>query len=695
MAQESSPAQTKVWTKIFTTFKVALDVKKLILAAVGILLVAVGWWFIGWTFYGMRTFPEWKNYEDKERNEPKDRQAQWAYFKSKRASWNLLHELAGYPWDHKKQDAADVTNDLEEYLLLRKWEEAYLRMSEPITLSVKDRTLTIDKADNLKLTVTPIGEDSEVKFANLASKTLTVTALSSMDLKDGKEADAPKWMMMKLDGVLVKVEGAVEKLKKYRDEAMDLAEVQRKAGEEPNQKLAQQALKTFNAYLVNPKYKPSGKLRIMPWWESRGENPYLLVAATVKTPEDTAAAPGNLLTWLFSEKSLVLVEPLVKFLTPLVYLFDVRAGFWDRLYLIFVIVWTLAVWGFFGGAICRIAAVQIARNERISLAEAIAFTRERFVSYLAAPVFPMVLLAFFVVILILFGWIQWIPWLGDLWGGALWPVVLLIGFMMAIVMVGLIGWPLMIATISTEGTDSFDALSRSYSYVYQAPWQYLWYNFLAVVYGAVLVFFIGFMASLFVFLGKWGVGSAPGLARSDPEKDREPSYLFDYAPTSYGWRDLLISSSPFTESLPDVSPEGKPIARLDFTPEYRRSITGMNAFGAGLVAVWIWPLFLLVLGFGYSYFWSASTMIYLLMRRYVDDTEMDEVHQEDDDLEDPFLKSTTAPSLNSAPPAPSKPGTVSLNVVEGPPPAPTPAPPPMEPAAPTETPAPPAPGDHA
>ena len=41
--------------------------------------------------------------------------------------------------------------------------------------------------------------------------------------------------------------------------------------------------------------------------------------------------------------------------------------------------------------------------------------------------------------------------------------------------------------------------------------------------------------------------------------------------------------------------------------------------------------FLLVVGFGYSYFWSASTIVYILMRRYVDDTEMDEVYLEDDE----------------------------------------------------------------
>ena len=47
---------------------------------------------------------------------------------------------------------------------------------------------------------------------------------------------------------------------------------------------------------------------------------------------------------------------------------------------------------------------------------------------------------------------------------------------MALLLLGLaFGWPLMWATISTEGTDSFDALSRSYAYVFQRPLRYLFY----------------------------------------------------------------------------------------------------------------------------------------------------------------------------------------------------------------------------
>ena len=659
MAQESSQAQPKApWTKIFTAFKVALDVKKLVLAAAGIFLTWVGWWGIGGTFYFMRELPQWEN----KRYAPPDNadravlEETWNRFKANRKSWNLLHELTGPPSYRIKEDAADVTGNLDEYKFLHEWEDAHKRLSHSII--VKDRILSLpDFNKDLKFTLSPGDKDAETELPKLENKKLTVRSLDVSNVKDEK--------LIKIDGVTLKVEGPVDKLKEYRDGAWTREQIADKAAKAQDPATAQNALRIFDTRLVNAKYKPSGKLRIWPWDEDRGPNQYLVVAQTLKTP-DAMGTGGNILNWLFSDKALVLLEPLVKFLSPVVYLFDNRAGGWDRLYLILIILWTLTIWGFFGGAICRIAAVQVARNERISLRESLAFTRERFVSYVAAPVFPLVLLGIFVIVLMLFGWLAWIPWFGELFAGLFWPVVILIGFIMAIVMVGLIGWPLMIATVSTEGTDSFDALSRSYSYIYQAPWQYVWYNFLAVVYGAVLVFFVGFMASLMVFAGKWGVSAAVGPASSNVEKDREPSYLFYYAPTSYGWRDLLISSSEFTEVRQEITPLGRQIERREFKPIYEQNLSAMNRFGAILVSLWIYPFFLLVLGFGYSYFWSSATIVYFLMRHCVDDTELDEVHQEDEDLEDPFMKSTTAPAPAAPAPSQAKAGTVSLNVVDAP-----------------------------
>jgi hypothetical protein len=486
---------------------------------------------------------------------------------------------------------------------------------------------------------------------------------------------------------------------------------------------------------------PGGRLRTLPWYEDRGPNPFLQLESWLASRggrETTTDAPVEA-TPVQARQFLVLIEPLTKFLEPVVYLFHPYGGGWNRVYFLLVVLWTLVTWALFGAAITRMAAVQFARNEKIGMTEAVRFAASKYVSFLSAPLFPLIFIAALTLFLVIFGFFQVITvFFGDIViAGLFWPLVLLFGLIMAIVLVGLVGWPLMYATIGAEGSDSFDALSRSYSYVYQAVWHYLWYAVVAVVYGAIVVFFVGLMGSLMVYLGKWAVSQAP-LART---LDREPAYLFVYAPTSYQWRSLLLEGSPAVYSGREARQSQSRIVRdfLDreadvyrrratgaITPEaararvaefrsradrridddllarekrinddlargklsadaaesrrkelqaeaarekeaihagerrgqirqdYLDTMTWYNTIGAVLVAFWLYLVFLLMIGFGYSFFWSASAIIYLLMRRKVDDTDLDEVHLEEEDMEEPFTPPAgTGPGAPAAKPAES------------------------------------------
>jgi hypothetical protein len=255
--------------------------------------------------------------------------------------------------------------------------------------------------------------------------------------------------------------------------------------------------------------------------------------------------------------------------------------------------------------------------------------------------------------------------------GFLWWLMLILGLLMAVALVGLVGWPLMSATISTEGTDSWEAVSRSYSYVFQAPWHYLWYAVVAVAYGAVLVFFVGFMGSMTVYLSKWGVSQTPLVSVAN----REPSFLFVYAPKSFEWRTLMLKGVVLDDGSQVVDPQTGKIneeayekymgrgKKADGTPyEGSDTLTFVNKIGAFLVGIWVFLLFLLILGFGYSYFWSASAIIYFLMRKKVDDAEIDEVYLEEDDAD-----SYAGPLATTPPPAPAAgPRAPSLPMVDAP-----------------------------
>jgi hypothetical protein len=433
--------------------------------------------------------------------------------------------------------------------------------------------------------------------------------------------------------------------------------------------------------------KHYARMATWPWWEDRGPNPYLLVTGQAGIPWEA----GRFWDWFLRDQLLVMIEPLVKFVLPIIYFFSPRATGFTSTYFFLVMLWTLATWAFFGGAITRIAAVQVTRGEKIGLRESVRFTLKRFLSYLMAPMFPLAVVVVVLIFMILFSIPHLLPWFGDIfWDGLLWWLMLICGVVMAVTLVGLVGWPLMSATISTEGTDSWEAVSRSYSYVFQRPWHYFWYSLIAIAYGAVLVFFVGFMGSLMVYLAKWGVSKDPFVSMTN----REPSYLFVYTPTSFGWRTLLlegatvqglkvVDNGQIQQNVYDDyfgNPDEAPKDRLHY----------WNKVGAFLVAVWLGLLFLLMLGFGYSYFWSASTIIYLLMRRHVDAAELDEVYLEEDEQEGPysghFVPPTPQPTTTTAVKPPSPMSMVEPPTLRTPPPAAPVASTPPEPAPPLEPP---------
>jgi len=170
----------------------------------------------------------------------------------------------------------------------------------------------------------------------------------------------------------------------------------------------------------------------------------------------------------------------------------------------------VAVWGFFGAAICRIAAVQLAADEQLGWGPALRFACQKWPSYCAAPLLPIggVLLA--TVPVLVLGLIMRAN-VGLLLGVFLWPLVLVAGVFMALLLLGvLFGWPLMWATISTEGTDSFDALSRTYAYVFQRPLRYLFYVVVAGFLGWLGWLLVQNFAAGVVWMGYWAAGWGSG-----------------------------------------------------------------------------------------------------------------------------------------------------------------------------------------
>ena len=175
------------------------------------------------------------------------------------------------------------------------------------------------------------------------------------------------------------------------------------------------------------------------------------------------------------------------------------------IYMVLCAVWELLVWGLVGGAITRIAALRLTRNEAPGLVAALAHAGRKWMSYSLAPLVALGGAAVFAVQLVILGWVMRLSVLAMV-AGILWPFVLMLGLLMAILLLGaLVGWPLMWATVSVEGTDAFDALSRGYAYTYQRPLRLLWYVVFAAILAAVSMFVVKLFAASAIALGDWSI----------------------------------------------------------------------------------------------------------------------------------------------------------------------------------------------
>jgi hypothetical protein len=524
-----------------------------------------------------------------------------------------------------------------------------------------------DKRDGKDLTAEDYATAAQQKYERDMRQWATLYSLAGSGgpdpkLKDEATKDAATKEQAAKDALAKSKTVAADATKPQSEKDMAAAEASSKEAE----------AKAANARLANLKGAPPGKLRTMPWNEPRGVNPFLFAMGMADAPA-TSWVRG-VKDYLFAQVP-VLTEPLNKLFLIITKLADPDASFQTRVFLLLCLIWSIAVWAFFGGVITRMAAVQFGGKERISFKQAINFVKQRYISYLLSPLVPLIVIAVIVLCMSLYGLIALVPILGDIiMYGLLLPLIILGGIVITILLIGLVGYPMMNATVSTEGSDTFDALSRSYNYVFQAPWQYLWYIIVSVVYGVFVTFVVLLIGCLMVYFGKWAVSQPATVLGAD---GRKPEFLFVYSPKSLGWRELMLKGSPAEIYQSPTTGDYLPVDPVA-SAEYHKQMSWYNEAGAGLVTFWMVLVFLLMIGFIYSYFWTSSTMIYLLMRKKVDEVDIEEVFSQQD-------AEGVTPPIGPPGATVSSGGAISLPTVPPPPAGPA-SPPPVITTPPTEAP---------
>jgi hypothetical protein len=277
---------------------------------------------------------------------------------------------------------------------------------------------------------------------------------------------------------------------------------------------------------------------------------------------------------------------------------------------IIMVVLLLIIWAVAGGAICRIAALQAARDEKIALKQALKFSGGKFLSFLFAPIIPLAILFVISIFLWLGGLVGAIPYVGEILVGLLFFLTIMAGFVMTLILLGCIGgFNMMYPTIAVEGSDSFDAISRSFSYVYSRPWRTGFYTLVLAVYGAACYLFVRFFAYLLLQI------------------------IHVTVDTGMSFFGLIDGSRPGMTKLAAMwqSPMFTDLTR----PILYSRLSGTEAVAAFIINLWVLLIVGMVLAFIISFYFSGHTVMYYLLRRKVDATDMEDVFVEEE--EEPLL----------------------------------------------------------
>jgi len=266
-------------------------------------------------------------------------------------------------------------------------------------------------------------------------------------------------------------------------------------------------------------------------------------------------------------------------------------------YCIIFFVITLSVISIAGGAICRIAALQFAGGEKPGLTEALRFSSKKFTSFFTAPLAPILIIIFVGFFIFLLGLIGNIPRAGELIVGIGMPLALFAGVLIVVILIGAVaGLNLMFPAVAYDGSDCFDAISRSFSYVYAKPWRMVFYTVIAAVYGSICYTFVRFFAFLLLCTTRWFLQLGLWVDNSVQEVNKLTAIW-----PKPEFKDLLGSSelsiTNWTESL-----------------------------AAFLIYLFLLVVVGLVVSFIISFYFSANTIIYSLMRKKVDNTALEDIH---------------------------------------------------------------------
>jgi hypothetical protein len=275
--------------------------------------------------------------------------------------------------------------------------------------------------------------------------------------------------------------------------------------------------------------------------------------------------------------------------------------------IIFLLI-SLVVFSITGGAICRGAALQLSKNEKPGIAPCLKFALKRFLPLFFAPTAPVILVALLgLVIIFMLGLAANIPWVGELILALFFVVILAAGLLMTFTVIEAgAGINLMFGAIAYDNSDTFDAISRSFNYVYLRPWRLAFYALLAAVYGSICYLFVRFFAFVLLSISRWFLQLGVLTHSSGTQQFNKLAVIWP-RPEFFN----LLGNG------------------LDFSKNPTESIA------AFVIYLMILVISGLVVAFAVSFYFSAGSVIYCMLRNKVDNIALTDVFIEADQMVGP------------------------------------------------------------
>ncbi|MGR3303682.1 MAG: hypothetical protein ACUZ8I_14450 [Candidatus Scalindua sp.] len=314
----------------------------------------------------------------------------------------------------------------------------------------------------------------------------------------------------------------------------------------------------------------------------------LVILAFASTYKFVDISPFEVITGFLISPRLGLCSLIQTFLS------SIQTVDWREYAVLVVLVFgLLTIWSVFAGSITRSAAVEFAKGDKLGTKESLVFSIKRFWSYFWCPLTPLLGMLFFIACNVIGGLLGKIQIAGEIAVAIGFPLAILSGFLIVFIgVIGFIGFFLMYPTISAEGSDTFDAMSRAYSYVLSRPAHFLSLLICILVCGVILIAFTSFVACLVMKTTYLTVGIGMG----------------DKFDTIRAFIAELSSGGTSTGALGTLSMKFAALMMMLYVVLVKVAVGSIIVAFAG----------------------SASTIAYLVLRKDVDGTELFDVYIEEE-----------------------------------------------------------------